>query len=437
MIILNIMPMLGPTPQPGSQDTSANTSLASNYFSLSGVASALYYFFCGTSSPGSETSSTTPTPRTGAARTGTGLRREARTFLGSMRPFIVQGRLLDLAEELRTVIKSGETQHDGVSAKGNTTIKVQHKLAEKLLKQMPEWLRTHDYHLSDEALTYASTWAPYLKGAAAGSPLACQVTRFGAVASLIDAYMIDEFPSGIGVVTTAFQLDIPAVLATRHHTRGGWGVPAIAEFLRERGLLNGLVSSYYPSTYCPNEHADIFWEASKDSVDIWTHSFTRLLEKGLKPDASIVMVVDDNLSESIREAIKRAFRDTVAQAYEDKNPGVTKKYKLALCTSPELAQAALKSGKIAGVVSDLFSPRIQTKKARDEFRALFEQVCQCIGIPPAANMQALLDTLDSEKRQALGQVTREFNKISQSLKRARNSPTLPTAGSPSEEAPQS
>jgi hypothetical protein len=350
----------------------------------------------------------------------------------------VQGRLLDLAEELQTLTKGTQSPPHAASDNNPNTLNVQQKLAKQFLKRMPDWLSTHDNHLSDRALEYASTWAPFLKGVAAGSPLAGRVSRFGAVASLIDAYMIDEFPSGIDVVKTASQLQVPAVLATRHHTRGGWGVPAIAEFLRELGISNGITSSHYPSTYCPNEHADIFWEDSKVSVDIWRHSFKRLIEKELKPDASIIMVVDDNLSDNVKEAIKEAFRDTVIRAYENKDPLVTKKYRVTLCSSPELAGTALRSGKIAGVVSDLFSPRIQTKKAREEFRALFGKICQCVGVPPEAGIEALLDSLDSEKRLAHRQVKNVFNHALSKLKKpSRKSSGTPKAESPSKESPQS
>lgn len=424
MVILNIIPALGSTPRP--DDDAAATPAYPSSSALERVwSSTLSLFFPRPTTPSgnavkSESHILPPSPE--QQRIGRALE-----FLKKeVRPLIAQGRLHDLAEVLRS-----HTQHP------DSSDRMAAKMSQGLLSCMPDWIMSDHLHLSDKAMECASHLRCYLTGDAAGAPLAAGRTRFGAIASLIDAYMIDQFPSGIELVSHARHLDIPAVLATRHHTLGGGAVPAIAELLRSIGAANGQVSSHYPTICCPNSSADIFWEAYKNSVDIWTHSFNRLRDKGLRQDASIIMVVDDNLSNDVKDAIREAFCDTILKAYVDNDPRVTQRYKLKLCRSAEAARSFLDNGQIAGLVSDLFSPRLQTEESGAQFRKYFQDICAAINVPPGAHITELLDDIDAEKRRALSQIVRAFNGMFRALRQTRNTPMLPTAESLSKEKPQS
>jgi hypothetical protein len=351
----------------------------------------------------------------------------ALAFLQEIRPFIERGQLQDLAEHLHAKQKASSSFESAAmnsSAKGDppldeaaglaqafhTKHQITRQLAQKFLGQMPDWLTEETENFSDVAQCYAAEWAPYFKGSA---PLDGGIRRLGAVASLIDAYMIDEFPTGLRIVEAAHVADIPAVLATRHHTRGGWAVPGLAELLKRSGVLNGVIASQDPSTRCPAEDADIFWERSKESPEIWAHCFERLLKKGLNPDSSIILVVDDNLSSRVKDCVREAFHSTISKAAEQ-NSSTTHGYVLAFCGSIVPALNAIqhgKHGKIAGVVSDLFSPAPQTEGVRQKFRSYFKETCAVLGVPPEANVDNLLDRLDADKSAARESVVRFYRRV--------------------------
>jgi hypothetical protein len=186
--------------------------------------------------------------------------------------------------------------------------------------------------------------------------------RVTGAASLLHAHRVYQYPVGAVLMRKAAHDQIPAVMNTTHHDGIGWCAPLIGRYLHTTGAGSGEVHTDYCTIPCRSDNPDILWTHSKNDKEFWKSCFTRLQQKGLRTDASVVMVAEDGYNglladddlKALQLTIRDAFNETIGLLRDTRNGFAVPAYTLSFASSFSQAYRAFKNYDLAGVVLDTF-----------------------------------------------------------------------------------